>query len=402
MTTALIAACCLHGSSIAVGAVSLQNGVPLQQAHAARAKTCPDPDAITEALRTGSSAMVNEQYASAIGTLRPLAEASCDPRIALLLAAAYEGTGDVPQAVQTLQRAHTAWGANDTIAASLARLYLGTSQLAEAAKALAAFHATEATPMQEIEVAVLVYLGTHQLPAAVAAAQVGNTAHPSLAALLLLANSMQLEGRYKDVIALLASKRTEYQGSARFLVTLAQSEYDAAMFDVSRADAEQAIRLDPKLYAAHYLLGNVLLKTGSPEGADAEYRVGVQLSPDQPRTYYYLALALRAEHKEGEEEPVLAKAIALDDHYALAHCEMGRILLNQDRVPEAIAQLTRAVQENSANEQGYYLLSRAYERAGKRDQAEEAANRLAAVRKANHSPANRAQSLDAVAPGSNP
>ena len=333
------------------------------------ATASPTTDTITKALRQASSAMTHEQYTVAVGTLQPFAEGSCDPRTQILLAAAYEGAGDVSQAVQTLQQAHVKWSNNDTISVSLARLYLNTSRLTDAANALNRFRATAATPPQEIAVVVLVYLGTHQLQAAEAAAQTGFEAHPSLASLLLLANTMQLEGRYKDVIAILASKRTQYDGSARFLVTLAQSEYDASTFDVARADAEQAIKLDPKLYAAHYLLGNVLFKTGSSEAADAEYRVAVQLSPNQPRTYYYLALALRAEHKESEEEAVLAKAIALDDQYDLAHCEMGRLLLNQDRVPEAIAQLTTAVQQNASNEQGYYLLARAYERAGEKDNA---------------------------------
>ena len=161
------------------------------------------------------------------------------------------------------------------------------------------------------------------------------------------------------------------------------------MYGPARADTERAISLDGRLYAAHYLLGNLLLKQGEAEPAAAEYRAAIELSPNQPRTYYYLALALRAAHREGEEESVLARAIALDDSYALAHCEMGRILLNGNRLPDAVAQLELAVADNASSEEAYSLLSRAYSRMGDQDKADAAARRLTEVRKNNHHvPAN--------------
>ena len=147
---------------------------------------------------------------------------------------------------------------------------------------------------------------------------------------------------------------------------------------------ERANSLDGSLYAAHYLLGTILLKAGQPEPAAAEFRTAMQLSPQQPRTYYYLALALRAQHNETDEEPVLTRAISLDNSYALAHCELGRILLNQNRVPDAVAQLELAVSDNASSEQAYYLLSRAYNRLGEQDKADAMAKRLAEVRRANH------------------
>ncbi len=345
---------------------------------------CPPAEVIEGVLRTGSKALANGRTAEAMQALQPFADLPCEPRVPLLLAGAYEGSGDLPRALETLQQAHLIWAKNDDISASLARLYLGTSQPEKAAEVLADFHARPETPPQEISVAVIAFLGSHQLSKAEAAAQVGYQAHPSVPSLLLLANTLQLEGRYKDVITLLQGKREQYGASASFLVTLAQSEYDASMFETAQSDVQKAASIDPTLYPAHYLLGNILLKLGFPESAEAEYHTAVRLSPNQPRTYYYLALALRAEHKEKEEEPFLTKAISIDENYALAHCEMGRILLNQDRLPEAVAQLTKATQQNASNEQAYYLLARAYERQGRTEDAEKTAQRLAAVRRTNH------------------
>ena len=127
------------------------------------------------------------------------------------------------------------------------------------------------------------------------------------------------------------------------------------------------------------------MKQGELDGAAAEYRDAIGLAPDQPRTYYQLALVLRAKQKDAEEETLLVKATAIDSHFALAHAEMGRILLNQNRLPEAVTQLNLAVDDNPTLEQPYNLLARAYDRLGDADKAQAMAKRLLAVRAANHS-----------------
>ena len=333
------------------------------------------------------------QYAAATEILQPLVALGCDARASLFLAASYEGSNNLQQAELILQQAHTKWPADTSVASSLARELASEGRRREAAQALDHFHPTARTPWSEFQLCAVILLVDHQLARAEALAQMGYNLYPSLDSLLLLANSLQLEGRYKDVITLLDGKRTDYTNSAKFLLTLAESEYDASIFDASRSDVEKAITLDPSIYQAHYMLGNILLKQGSGESAAAEYRLSLQLAPDQPRTYYHLALALRATHDEADEENVLSKALALDSHYALAHCEMGRILLNQNRTPEAAAQLELAVEDNTASEEAYSLLSRAYDRLGQKEKALEMARRLAAARKSNHS----SQPLDSVA-----
>lgn len=354
---------------------------------ASACQASPDRDA---ALSRALSAMQQARYVEAVEALQPFSSTPCDPHAVMLLAAAYEGSGDAADAQRALQQGHTAFPADNDIAASLARLYLAANDKQSAARALEHFQPSPETPWREIQLATVVFLANHQLQQAHASAASGFKLYPSIDSLLLLANTLQLEGRYKEVIALLNGQRAAYSGSAPFLVTLAQSEYDAAMYDPAQVDVQGANTLDPKIYAAHYLLGNLLLKTGQPDLAAEEYRTAMQLSPEQPRTYYYLALALRAQHKEGDEEEVLRKAIALDNQYALAHCELGRILLNANRVNDAVAELLAAVADNAASEQAYYLLSRAYSRLGDQEKANSMATRLAAVRKANHTAQPRA------------
>ncbi len=327
--------------------------------------------------------MRQARYTDAAGRLQSLVALRCDPRASLLLAAALEGSGDVTGAKQSLKEAHAVWPSNSSIAASLARQYLASGEVGEAAKALDHFHATPETPPQESSMAVVVLLASHQLLAAQQIAQVSYESHPSLQSLLLLANTLQLEGKYKDVLALLEAKRENYRSAPAFLVTVAESEYDAKIFDGARRDLEASIVLDPKLYQAHYLLGNVLLELSIADRAAAEYRTAIELAPAQPRSYYHLALALRAQQNEPGEESELRKAIALDGSYALAHSELGRILLNQNRLQEAVTELNLSTEENPASEQAYYLLAKAYDRLGDTANSDAMTKRLADVKAAN-------------------
>ena len=59
---------------------------------------------------------------------------------------------------------------------------------------------------------------------------------------------------------------------------------------------------------------------------------------------------------------------------------MGRILLNQNRLPEAVTQLNLALANNSALEQTYNLLAKAYLRLGDSNKANAMTKRLSALR----------------------
>jgi tetratricopeptide (TPR) repeat protein len=164
---------------------------------------------------------------------------------------------------------------------------------------------------------------------------------------------------------------------------LAESEFDASIYPAAREDLEHAISLDSKSYQAHYLLGNVLFRLNEVDRAVAEYRLAIDLAPDQPRTYFQLALVLRSKQDEAGEERVLEQALAADDHYAPAQCEMGRILLEEHRPADAVSHLSSAIQYNPRSEEAYFLLAKAYAGLGEKDKSDEMVKRLVTVRKEN-------------------
>ena len=333
--------------------------------------------------------------------LQPLSGMDCDARVSLLLAAAFEGEGAVPKATELLQRAHSVWPSNNSISASLAREYLAGGQKDKAVKALEHFHATAETPQQEMEMAVVVYLAAHQLVAAQTVAAAGYKSYPSVHTLLLLANTLQLQGRYPEVNHLLGSKRGIYGNSPEFLITLSESEFDASIYPAARDDLERAISLDSRSYQAHYLLGNVLAKQNDTDRAIAEYRLAIDLAPNQPRTYFQLALVLRSKQDEPGEERVLNQALTADDHYAPAQCELGRILLEEHRPADAVSHLSTAIQYNPRSEEAYFLLARAYAKLGEKHKSDEMVRQLVTVRKENRpSAAKKLENLPAASQAS--
>jgi tetratricopeptide (TPR) repeat protein len=382
---AALAAGSLSGGRAARAAEAIDTGVA-SQAHAQQAKVCPAPKALEAVLAEASESLSSQRFQEATAVLQPLATGKCDPRISLLLAAAFEGQGDSSKAMAELQRAHSVWPSNSSIAASLARSYLAAGDTGKAARALAQFHADAKTPEQEMRMAVVVYLAAHQLQPAETVAAAAYKSYPSVQTLLLLANTLQMQGRYPDVNRLLGSQRSAYAGSPEFFVTLAESEFDASTYQAARDDLQRALDLDPGLYQAHYLMGNVLFRLNDSDGAVAEYHKAIDLAPDQPRTWFQLALLLRTKQDQGGEQQALAQALTVDEHYGPAQCEMGRILLEDHHPAEAVDHLTSAIQDNPHFEKAYFLLARAYAQLGERDKSEEAVRRLAAVRKENQLP----------------
>jgi len=353
------------------------------QVHSASTRNCPSPTDLGTTLGEASDLMRQSRLQDAAARLQPLSDNDCDARASLLLAAAYEAQGDRLNATTVLKRAHAVWPLNNSVAASLARNYLAGGDKAQAVKALAHFHGTAETPEQELEMAVVVYLAGQQLIPAQKVAEEDYKYYPSLHSFLLLANTLQLQGRYPDVKRLLENKRGMYSDSPEFLVTLAESEFDASIYPAAREDLRRAISLNPRLYQTHYLLGNVMAKMNDPDGAIAEYQQAINLAPDQPRTYYQLALVLRSKQDDAGERQALEKALTADDHYAPAHCEIGRILLEEDHPAEAVSHLLSAVQYNPRAEEAYFLLARAYANLGEKEKADDIVKRLQAVRAEN-------------------
>lgn len=377
---AVLAAGCFQGRSAAWAA----GGTPrssASRAHPAAGRKCPPQSELESSLGQASEMMEQSRFQDAAALLQPLANINCDPRISLLLAAAFDGQGDGIKSASVLQHAHVVWPSNNSIAASLAREYMSAGRTDKALAALEHFQATPSTRPQEMRLAILVYLTANHLSPALAMARMAYKAYPSLDSLLLLANVLQVEGRYPDVNQILGGERRAYADSPKFLITIAESELDAKMYPAARRDLEHAIELTPESYAAHYVLGNVLAVTGNlPRGLD-EYRTAIKLSPEQPRTYYQVGRVLEEMGQDDESQSWFQKAISVDPRYAPAYCEIGKVEMRANQLQKAADDFNEAINYNPAIQESHYLLIQTYARLGEREKSRAALKQWLAYKK---------------------
>lgn len=126
--------------------------------------------------------------------------------------------------------------------------------------------------------------------------------------------------------------------------------------EAATAAYRRALGGDPKLWEAHFNLGNVELSRGKPAAAAARYRQALALKPDEPDILNNLACVLLKTGKEPAEAEKLARR-ALDKS-ALKSAErvraghtLGLVLAARGRKAEARRSLAQAVKEAEAIKQ---------------------------------------------------
>jgi tetratricopeptide (TPR) repeat protein len=170
------------------------------------------------------------------------------------------------------------------------------------------------------------------------------------------------------------------------------------------AEFREAIRLRPDFAEAHNNLGLVLLQKGEDQPAIAAFREAVRLAPDYAdaranlgaaltptdideailhlekavalaptlvKARFNLAAAYAASPKHGRPREIeqLRKAIDLAPSFARAHLALGKALLQEGQVTEAVSELEQAVRLEPERGESQYQLGLALARAGRKEEA---------------------------------
>ena len=131
----------------------------------------------------------------------------------------------------------------------------------------------------------------------------------------------------------------------------------------------EAIRIRPNYADAHANLGAALIPTDG-EQAIRELEKAVALEPSSVKAQFNLATAYGASPKYGsaKEIELLRKVIAMSPTFARAHLALGKALLQDGKVPEAITELQEAARLDPQSGEAHYQLGLAMARAGRKDE----------------------------------
>lgn len=166
----------------------------------------------------------------------------------------------------------------------------------------------------------------------------------------------------------------EFPRSSRlwFALGVAQSALDKTE-EAARA-FERARELDPKFAPAVAYLGMTYDQQGRYSDAVALYEQALALDERLAAAHYLAAEAIlkqaSADTKRAEEH--LRKAVALDASFAPARVSLAKLYLRSERVEEAVKELQQAIAAEPQMAEAHYQLGRALKRLNRSAEAETA------------------------------
>jgi tetratricopeptide (TPR) repeat protein len=147
----------------------------------------------------------------------------------------------------------------------------------------------------------------------------------------------------------------------------------AAQGFMMTGDYERALKefrgvseLEPGTSQAHYNAGQSLIRLNRPEEAEREFREELRLNPADEKAKYHLAyVLLERKQQTAEALALLREALAARPDYADARYQLGKSLVEQGDLKEAIEHLEAASRVEPAKDYIRYQLSLAYRRASR-------------------------------------
>jgi Flp pilus assembly protein TadD len=119
----------------------------------------------------------------------------------------------------------------------------------------------------------------------------------------------------------------------------------------SLADFQQAISIAPKFYEVYYQIGMVYLTLGTRDEAEKSFRKSVEVSDDKyGEPVIGLASLLIDTGDVAQGEQILRHGLELSPNDWYGHYQLGRILLNQNKIADALksAEQARSLAPNAA------------------------------------------------------
>ena len=177
------------------------------------------------------------------------------------------------------------------------------------------------------------------------------------------ADSSELLAEFREAIRL----RPDYaEARDNIGLVLAQADDD----EKAIAEFREAIRLRPDYADAHANLGATLMPT-DVEQAVVELEKAVSLDPSSVKAQFNLAEAYGSSPSRGPTKQIeqLQKVISIAPTFARAHLSLGKALLHDGKVSDAVTELQEAARLDPQSGEAHYQLGLALARSGKQEEA---------------------------------
>jgi len=142
-------------------------------------------------------------------------------------------------------------------------------------------------------------------------------------------------------------------------------------YDRALKEFRSAAELDSKMLQVHYNAGQSLIRLNRLEDAEREFRAELLLNPQDITAKYHLAyVLLERKQQTAAALALLRETVAVRPQYADAQYQLGKTLIDQGEVNEAIEHLEIAARAEPSIDYIHYQLSIAYRRASRNADAD--------------------------------
>jgi tetratricopeptide (TPR) repeat protein len=175
--------------------------------------------------------------------------------------------------------------------------------------------------------------------------------------------------RYDDARHSFASQFGEAPDSGEAYLLLGTMLMHANLEELAAEQAKKALQISPTLPLAHFMLGEVALFKSNIDEAIVEFEAERKMNPGYAPVYDRLGDAYLHVGKVSDAQQALTKAISLDTTSTGPFILMGEVLLRRQDAHTALLYLQHAEKMDPSNYVTHTLLSQAYRRAGREDDA---------------------------------
>jgi tetratricopeptide (TPR) repeat protein len=201
---------------------------------------------------------------------------------------------------------------------------------------------------------------------------------PSESNLFDWASELLLHRTLEPAIEIFRKSAERYPNSPRIAIGLGIALYSRGNYDEAVKSLLRASDLSPSDPRSYFFLSKAY--DSSPSQADEVIRRFARFSELQPgvaRAFYYYAMSLwkgkRAQDPSldlHQIESLLMKAITLDPKLADAYLQLGNLYSDQSQYAESIPQYAKALENNPDLADARYRLGQAYVHTGEKDKAQ--------------------------------